>query len=154
MGSHEQLTDQLSSRFETSQGLDGRCRWFNQRIAKVPASSLLCQHQSLKEPLPAVRPVANRPPLPCHVHRQGSGPHHLAHRIARHMQLTNDLLDRLAGHEKLAPDPRNRIHALHPRHPSSLRDGQSAQTKHWGSISDADYPALGVKFARRKTTVA
>jgi hypothetical protein len=40
--------------------------------------------------------------------------HHLAHRVARDVQVPGDLLDRAAADEELAPDARNRIHALHP----------------------------------------
>src|SRR5688572_20634499 len=39
---------------------------------------------------------------------------HLAHRVARDVQLPDELLDRLAPHEEFAPDPRNCVHALHP----------------------------------------
>src|SRR6516165_3418221 len=39
---------------------------------------------------------------------------HLAHRVARHLKLANDLLDRLAFDKVLAPDPPIRLHNQHP----------------------------------------
>jgi len=40
-------------------------------------------------------------------------PQHFVHRVARHLQLANDLLDRLPF-DKCAPDPPNRLHNQHP----------------------------------------
>ena len=61
-----------------------------------------------------------------------------------------DLLDRLAPHEVLAPDPRDRVHALHPPPPVPItRTGSLASAAHFrGSILDADPPPQGVKIAR------
>ena len=65
----------------------------------------------------------------------------------------DDLLDRLALHEKLAPDPRNRVHALHPPPPVRItKTGSLSATISRGSILDADPPPQGVKIARRITT--
>jgi hypothetical protein len=36
----------------------------------------------------------------------------------RDVKLAGNLFDRFAAHEELAPDPCNRVHALHPLHPS------------------------------------
>src|SRR5690606_34636966 len=51
--------------------------------------------------------------------RSLSGSQHLPDRVPRHLQVTGDLLDRLALDEVLAPYPRNRLHDQHPRPPAS-----------------------------------
>ena len=64
---------------------------------------------------------------------------HLAHRVARHLQLANDLLDRLPFDNVLAPDPPNRLHNQHPPATHSCSpSGQPVQL-----IAD------GVKVGRR-----
>ena len=72
----------------------------------------------------------------------GTRAQHFAHRVARDVQLPDDLLDRLAPHEKLAPDPRNRVHALHPPTTrSKTRAGSPREPRRRGSKLDADPPA-------------
>ncbi len=58
---------------------------------------------------------------------RGARAHHLAHRVARHVQVPDDLLDRAAADEELAPDARNRVHALHPPAASSNTGKDSLQ---------------------------
>src|SRR6202035_59231 len=76
---------------------------------------------------------------------------HLAHRVPRDVQFPDDLLDRPSPRKKLAPDPRNRIHALHPPPPIPNQRMDSLRSHQGGSKLDADPPAQGVKFARRMT---
>jgi len=58
--------------------------------------------------------------------------------VARDMKLAGNLLDCLATHEELAPDPCNRVHALHPLPPILNQDRQFARVT-----------TAGVKFGRR-----
>ena len=50
-------------------------------------------------------------------------PDHLAHRVARDLQIPLDRLDRLALDKMLTPNPRNRLHNQHPRHPVRPKRG-------------------------------
>src|ERR1700752_5303097 len=68
-------------------------------------------------------------------------PQHLPDRVPRHLQVTCDLLDRLALDEVLAPNPRNRLHDQHPPPPALLRSRQRNRPTCRGSILDADPPA-------------
>src|SRR5690606_1950564 len=54
-------------------------------------------------------------------------PDDLAHRVARNMELTLDLLDGLALHEICPTNPCNRIHALHP--PTACQNPKQAVLK-------------------------
>jgi hypothetical protein len=54
------------------------------------------------------------------------------------VELAGDLLDCFAAHEELAPDPCNRVHALHPLPPILIQDRQFARVT-----------AAGVKFRCR-----
>src|SRR5882762_5748096 len=80
-----------------------------------------------------------------------SRPKHLADRVPRHLQVTCDLLDRLALDEVLASYPRNRLHDKHPRPPASFESRQPNRPTYRGSILDADPPAQGVNIAGRMT---
>src|SRR4051812_47767432 len=80
-----------------------------------------------------------------------SRPQHLPNRVPRHLQVTGNLLDRLALDEVLAPDPGNRLHDQHPPPPALLRSRQRNRPTYRGSILDADPPALGVNIAGRMT---
>jgi hypothetical protein len=71
------------------------------------------------------------------------GAQDLAHRVARDVLLADDLLDRFAPHEELAPDARNRVHALHLPHPSRLLDGQCARATLKGVNIGRRSPASG-----------
>ena len=76
---------------------------------------------------------------------------HFAHRVARHAKAAHDLLDRLALDEKLAPDPRHRLHDQHPLHqlPRKARETEPSQFR--GPILDADHPSTGVNIPCRFT---
>ena len=65
----------------------------------------------------------------------------LPDRVPRHIQVTCDLLDRLALDEVLAPNPRNRLHDQHLPPPALLRSRQRNRPTCRGSILDADPPA-------------
>src|SRR3954470_16039219 len=74
----------------------------------------------------AGQPIEIRPPepqprqwldLPLIAERRLAGPEHLADRVAGDLQVVDDLLDRAALDEKLAPNPRNRLHDQHPPPP-------------------------------------
>src|ERR1700738_4534900 len=77
----------------------------------------------------------------------------LPHRVPRHLQLTRDLLDRLALNTVLAPDPADRLHNQHPpspaRHPKRVSVPVIAKR---GSKLDADHPSTGVNLPRRITS--
>src|SRR6266436_6771848 len=70
-----------------------------------------------------------------------SRPQHLPDRVPRHLQITGDLLDRLALDEVLTPYPRNRLHDQHPQPPASFQSRQRNRPTCRGSILDADPPA-------------
>src|SRR6202035_5818706 len=76
---------------------------------------------------------------------------HLADRVPRHLQVTCDLLDRLALDEVLASYPRNRLHDKHPQPPASFESRQPNRPTYRGSILDADPLAQGVNIAGRMT---
>src|SRR6202035_203082 len=76
---------------------------------------------------------------------------HLADRVPRHLQVTCDLLDRLALDEVLASYPRNRRHDKHPQPPASFESRQPNRPTYRGSILDADPLAQGVNIAGRMT---
>src|ERR1700731_3815922 len=78
-------------------------------------------------------------------------PQHLADGVPRHLQVTGNLLDRLALDEVLAPNPGNRLHDQHPQPPASLQSRQRNRPTCRGSILDADPPAQGVNIAGRMT---
>jgi len=67
--------------------------------------------------------------LPLILEGRRAGTHNLAHRVPRHVQLPHDLPYRLALHEKLAPDPRNRVHALHPPPPVQTKGQAVCQSQ-------------------------
>src|SRR4051794_12851996 len=90
--------------------------------------------------------------LPLVLERGLSRPQNLPNRVPRHLQVTGDLLDRLALDEVLAPDPGNSLHDQHPPPPALLRSRQRNRPTYRGSILDADPPALGVNIAGRMTS--
>ena len=79
----------------------------------------------LRAPGPYLRLRLN---LPLILERRRARAQHLAHRVPRDVQLAGDLLDRLPADRKLAPDPRNRIHALHPP-PAHPKPGRAVSPK-------------------------
>src|SRR6516165_9059647 len=74
----------------------------------------------------------------------------LADRIARDLQVTGDLLDRLALDQMLAPYPADRLHNQHPRHPLETKRA-AQQSRIQGVNFGRRSPGSGVKFARRIT---
>src|SRR5438477_1012034 len=100
-------------------------------------------------PQPQLRPRLYYP----HVRERGcSRSQNLAHRIARHLQLAHDLLDRLAPDKVLTPDPADRLHNQHPPPPARVPKRVSLHiTAQWGSKLDADHPSNGVNLPRRNT---
>lgn len=80
------------------------------------------------------------------------GPEDLANRVARHVQLAADPLQRPSLHMEGAPNPGNRIHRLHPHTIRSSKRTHGRKIKASGGAKlDADSPAYGVNFARRFT---
>jgi hypothetical protein len=88
-----------------------------------------------------------------HVRERGcSRSQNLAHRVARHLQLAHDLLNRLAPDKVLAPDPADRLHNQHPPPPARVPKRVSLHiTAQRGSKLDADHPSTGVNLPRRNT---
>ena len=74
------------------------------------------QFIELRRPTPEFGPRLDRTLI---LERGLSRPQHLPDRVPRHLQVTGDLLDRLALDEVFAPYPRNRLHDQHPRPPAS-----------------------------------
>src|SRR4029077_12403654 len=100
-------------------------------------------------PCSQLRPRLHRP----HVLKgRRSRSQNLPHRVPRQLQLTRDLLDRLALNTVLAPDPDDRLHNHHPpppaRHPKRVSLPVIAKR---GSKLDADHPSTGVNLPRRIT---
>jgi hypothetical protein len=82
-----------------------------QPLAPGLAFVRLQQPLQVRRPRPQLRQRLNRPLIG---ERRLARAQNLAHRVARHAQVSHDLLDRLALDEKLAPNPCNRLNYRHP----------------------------------------
>ncbi len=87
-----------------------------QPFARPALGVLRQQLVQLRLPMPDLGTRLN---LPLIRERRPARPQHLANRVARHLQVTRDLLDRLAPDEVLASDPADRLHNQHPPPPTS-----------------------------------
>lgn len=94
-----------------------QCQLFTSRFGRVR------RQQSVKLYCPSSQ-LWPRLHLPLVLERDLSRPQHLPNRVPRHLQVTGDLLDRLALDEVLAPDPGNRLHDQHPPPPASFQSRQ------------------------------
>jgi hypothetical protein len=120
----------------TADGINSHPRNQVPAIPRIPGSASACRGRPSSR---TMRECRRGPPAtarswggvaaPLILESRRPGANHLAHRVPRHMQLSHDLLDRLALHEKLAPDPRNRIHALHSP-PPVLSQGRGVCQNH------------------------
>src|SRR5215210_2503072 len=123
------------------------------------------QRQTLARRLalvPGQQPIEIRPPapqprqwldLPLIAERRLAGPQHLANRVAGDLQVADDLLDRSALDEELAPYPRNRLHDQHPPPTVPAPGTASIASSHGGQNCTPKHIPIGRGDERRLTQV-
>lgn len=82
--------------------------------------------------------------LPLVLERGLSRPQHLPDRVPRHLQVTGDLLDRVALDEVLAPDPGNRLHDKHPHHRFRSKPPRAQTNDRVGDDARSTLSACGI----------
>lgn len=111
--------------------------------------SVRCSRADLAASRPAVHrdpkstgPASAAADLPVVLEQGLPGSQHLADRVPRHPQVPDDLLDRLALEEMLAPNPANRVHCQHSptTHFEPKREAHQAEWE--GGNFERRYPRL------------